>query len=182
MNTCLFRVTEIIFYLLKQFKLEWHLLLHNTLFFKHAQCFVWHFVNPWPPVGDSMATAPLMISFVLTSPIISNRWGHRSNWFLEYLPLRIPDGHPIVYWPLSSILMITLRMFLGLSTDGMGIATLSPSFPSAITTRLRLTILSACWCCASRAGAFWRWIILCFLTFHWQATALTGGPHWGYQM
>jgi hypothetical protein len=37
-------------------------------------------------------------------------------------------------------------------TDGMGTATLSPTVQSFIITRLRLTIRSACFCCAAIAS------------------------------
>ena len=66
---------------------------------------------------------------------------HTSNCFLEYLPLRTPDGHAMVYCSLSYTSTITSSRFLGsprpLSTAGMGTATLSPSSPANVMHTLQ---------------------------------------------
>jgi hypothetical protein len=116
-----------------------------------------HLTKPRPPCWDSFLLAwrsDTLLS-LLMSDSLRSRWGHKSNWCRLYFPFRISKGQRMVYCPFSTA-NITPRIFLEsqrpLSTDGMGTATLSPTVPSFIITRLRLTTRSACFCCAAIAS------------------------------
>ena len=64
-----------------------------------------------------------------TSASVSKRWGHKSNWLRENLPLRIPALTLMVYMLFSSRSTMTPSKFRGspqpLSTMGIGTAKLT---------------------------------------------------------
>ena len=135
----------------------WHLLLQSIFALKHLHLFVWHCLlplwqsqrkNPCPPVAvDLRAWRSVMVHSVLTSEWFKSLWGQRSNWFLEYLVLRIPDFTITLYMSCSFRSSTTPRMFLGsprpLSTIEIVTVTLSPTSATFKSIREHFIIISA---------------------------------------